>query len=111
MRRSSEMNIQGAKSDMVLDLCRQLKADGYLAGIGGSKGYLDAAAFAQQGIQILWQDFRHPRYAQIPARETFVEKLSVLDLLFNCGPQSGPILRGEVPPQEEKTMMEVLVYA
>lgn len=110
MRLSSELNIQGAKSEMVLDLCRQHKADAYLAGTGGSKGYLDSAAFARAGIGILWQDFRHPRYPQAPARQTFVEKLSVLDLIFNCGPQSGMILQNGDMPQET-TPQEALVYA
>jgi hypothetical protein len=111
MRFSSEMNIAGTKSDMVLDLCRQFNAQAYLAGNGGSKGYLDAAAFAEAGIQIQWQDFHHPLYDQTPAREDFVEKLSILDLIFNCGPRSGKILQGEVLSCEATTPQEALVYA
>jgi hypothetical protein len=111
MRRSSELDIKGAKSDMVLDLCRQLKADAYLAGTGGSRGYLDAAAFAQEGVRILWQDFRHPRYAQAPAREAFVEKMSALDLLFNCGPASARVLQGEPSAAPAAPAREDLVYA
>lgn len=95
--RSSELDIAGAKSDMVLDLCRKVGADVYLSGDGGSKGYLDAETFGAAGVRIEWQGFSHPRYAQVPTGGEFVDRLSALDLLLNCGPRSGDILRGSVP--------------
>ena len=86
MLRSSEMKIPGAKSEMVLNLCREVGADVYLAGSGASKGYLDVAAFQRAGISVVWQDFEHPRYRQYPACDTFIERLSAVDFLFNnCG--------------------------
>ncbi len=93
--RSSNLKIEGAKSDMVLNMCRQVGAEAYLSGAGASRGYLDVPAFEKAGIRVLWQEFQHPRYTQHPACGDFVEKLSVLDLLFNCGPMSGAVLRGE----------------
>ncbi|MDD5655745.1 MAG: WbqC family protein [Elusimicrobia bacterium] len=86
--RSSELKLQGCKSDMVLAMCKAVGADTYLSGDGGSRGYLDLAAFQAQGVRVAWQDFRHPRYAQLPRSFSFIEKLSALDLLFNCGPRS-----------------------
>jgi hypothetical protein len=88
MLRSSQMKISGAKSDMVLNMCREVGADVYLAGAGASKGYLDVAAFERAGIRVVWQDFQHPRYRQFPSSDVFIEKLSAIDLIFNCGPQS-----------------------
>jgi hypothetical protein len=67
MLRSSAMK-PGAKSDMVLNLCREVGADAYLAGSGASKGYLDVAAFERAGIRVVWQDFAHPRYTQHSGR-------------------------------------------
>ena len=104
MIRSSELKIEGAKSGMVLDLCRRVGADTYLAGMGGSKGYLDIDAFEKAGIRVVWQEFDHPRYKQVPFGAGFVEKLSTVDLLLNCGPQSGALLRKTPAP-------EALVYA
>ena len=93
--RSSHLKITGAKSEMVLNMCKEVGAEAYLSGGGASRSYLDVAAFEKAGIRVLWQDFKHPKYAQHPARGGFVEKLSALDLVFNCGPMSGRVLAGE----------------
>ncbi|MFI5348426.1 MAG: WbqC family protein [Elusimicrobiota bacterium] len=93
MVKSSELKIEGAKSEMVLNMCRALGADAYLSGTGASRDYLDAAAFKRAGVEILWQDFSHPRYGQRPASGPFVEKLSALDILFNCGSEAAARLR------------------
>lgn len=85
---SSSLRIPGAKSEMVLNLCREVGADTYLAGGGASKGYLDVRAFERAGIRIIWQDFSHPRYHQHPGSDVFLERMSALDMIFNCGPQS-----------------------
>lgn len=96
MVRSSEMKISGARSEMVLDMCRQLGAKAYLSGAGASKDYLDVAAFERAGIEVLWQEFQHPQYEQRPPASPFVEKLSVLDLLFNRGPASAALFPGRI---------------
>jgi hypothetical protein len=41
---------------------------------------------------VVWQNFSHPAYAQIHG--DFVGYLSTLDLLMNCGDESGAILAG-----------------
>jgi hypothetical protein len=92
---SSNLPVKARKSDLVLELCRAVGADTFLGGIGGSREYLDTAAFRQARISVAWQDFQHPRYAQHPRPETFIEGLSALDLLFNCGHESVHILAGK----------------
>jgi hypothetical protein len=94
MLASSTLNIAGAKSEMVLNMCREAGADVYLAGYGASREYLDVPAFERAGIQVVWQDFRHPRYPQHPARGAFIPNLSAFDMIFNCGPRSPEVLRG-----------------
>jgi hypothetical protein len=88
MVKSSTLKLEGSKSEMVLNLCRAVGADTYLSGAGGSRGYLDLAAFERAGIWVLWQEYAHPSYEQHPAPERFVEKLSAVDALFNCGPRA-----------------------
>lgn len=92
MVRSSELGATSQKSDLILELCRKVGADVFLGGLGGSRGYLDEQAFAEAGIRIEWHEFRHPRYWQQPKPDEFVEGLSAIDLLFNCGPRSAEIL-------------------
>jgi WbqC-like protein len=89
--RSSDLNVEGAKGDLILNLCRAVKADALLAGFGGSRGYLDAGAFAAHGIQIRPHQFAHPTYQQCGAAP-FIPGLASVDLLFNAGPQSRAIL-------------------
>jgi len=91
---SSALCLTGAKSDLILNMCREVGADAYLAGRGGSLAYLDIRAFERAGIRVIWQDFEHPRYRQHPACGEFFPNLSALDLIFNCGPMSPEILRG-----------------
>lgn len=106
--KSTELKIAGVKSEMVLNMCRQLGAHAYLSGNGASRDYLDVAAFERAGIEVLWQDFQHPRYEQRPPAAPFIEKLSALDLLFNRGsacaehfrarPPEGPAVRPQPAP-------------
>jgi hypothetical protein len=61
--------------------------------MGGSRRYLDAAAFERAGIGVRWQAFRHPVYPQC-GTAPFIPGLSALDLLFSCGAQSRAALFG-----------------
>lgn len=79
----------------LIDLCRALGADAYLAG-EGAIGYMDFARFHEAGIRVFLQRFRHPVYPQ--RFGAFVPQLSVIDLLFACGPESGRVLAGAAEP-------------
>lgn len=98
--RSCELKPEGAKSELVLDICRRVGADVYLSGSGGSRKYLDQEAFSRAGLRIQWQEFTHPRYTQYPRPDLFTENVSVFDLLVNCGPESGAVLEGEPTAKE-----------
>jgi hypothetical protein len=89
--RSSTLEVSGSKSELIVSICRALKADVFLGGLGGTRRYLEAAAFERAGIRVLWQNFRHPVYPQCgPA--PFMPGLTSLDLLFNCGPDARRLL-------------------
>lgn len=105
--RSSALGVEGTRSELILNLCRAVGADTYLAGMGGSRHYLDREAFAAAGIAIDWQDFRPTPYAQC-GEAGFIPGLSSVDLLFNHGPASRAILRGEsVVGQEGRPSFQV----
>jgi hypothetical protein len=84
--RSSELGVQGAKADLVLEICRATQADVLLAGMGGSRGYLNVEEFARRGVRIEWHQFQHPVYPQ-PGPQPFVPGLSAIDMLFHVGPE------------------------
>ena len=93
--RSETLGIYSSKSDLVLDLCKAMSARTYLSGPLG-RSYLNLSAFEEAGIEIAYHDYKHPVYPQHHSigllRGEFVPNLSVIDLLFNCGPDSGRIL-------------------
>jgi WbqC-like protein family len=91
LARSSELGVDGTKSELILNLCRAAGADSLLAGFGGSRRYLDLEAFAAAGVSVKWHEFTHPVYRQCGA-QPFIAGLASIDLLFNHGPQSRAIL-------------------
>lgn len=92
--RSSELQAEGAKSELILNLCRAIGADTLLVGLGGSRNYLDKAEFERNGVRIAYQDFEHPVHEQCGAAP-FIKGLSSIDLLMNCGPASRELLLKE----------------
>jgi hypothetical protein len=92
--RSSALDAQGAKSELVLDLCRKLGARTFLGGMGGSRDYIDREAFENAGVRVAWQQFSHPVYRQC-GDAPFIAGLSSVDFLLNCGPLAGDLFTPE----------------
>lgn len=89
-RASSLGPLSGSKSELVLSLCKAVGASTYIFGEQG-RNYADVAAFEREGIEIRFQAYKHPVYPQ--TQPGFTSKLSVLDLIFNVGPDSLKTLR------------------
>lgn len=94
--RASDHDFQGAKSELVLDMCRSLRADRYVFGALG-RDYADVDSFTEAGIEVVFQEYRHPTYPQLHG--TFEPSMSTVDLLFNCGERSLEILTSGQPEQ------------
>lgn len=86
---ASSLGVLGARTELLLNICKFLNADVYLAGPSGKK-YLDAKLFKDGGIDVLYHKFNHPLYEQQFGE--FISRLSAIDLLFNCGEDSHSIL-------------------
>ncbi len=91
--RSSELDVTGHKAELVLAICKATGASVFLAGLGASRHYVDPDSFRRAGVEVEWQRFEHPRYPQRPMPGRFVEGVSALDLVLNCGPDAARILR------------------
>lgn len=91
--KSSQLNVQGKGTARLVNLCQKLKAYTYLSGPGG-KRYLDLTQFEEKKIKVIFQDFSHPVYPQRFEKIGFIPNLSIVDLLFNCGPKSLDIIKG-----------------
>ena len=88
---SSQLQLRDDPTDRLIDICKELKADTYLSGQDGIK-YMDLERFQDNGIEVIIQDFQHPVYPQL--FDGFESNMSVVDLLFNCGPESLNIISG-----------------
>ena len=88
--RSSERQFSAEPTERLIEICRWAGADSYLAGAGGLH-YMRLDRFQQEGIRVLQQEFEPPIYPQQYGR--FEPNLSIVDLLFNCGPKGLEILR------------------
>lgn len=96
--RSSELGAGGERSERLLRMCQQLGARRYLSG-SAARSYLDVSLFERAGVEVEWQDYRHPTYPQ--QHGEFVPFLSALDLLLNCGAESlAVIARGSIHTEE-----------
>ena len=86
---SSTLDIEGDTIGRLIKICRKFGADVFYEGAAG-RDYIDTAAFAAAGVTVRFQDYHHPAYRQL--HEGFTPYLSVIDLLFNHGPESLAIL-------------------
>jgi len=89
--RSSDLGIHQSKTDLLVEICREVGATSYISGISG-KDYLEMDKFSECGIELRFQEFYHPVYKQL--YQPFVPCMSVIDLLFNCGPASPDVIKG-----------------
>lgn len=96
--RSSQMTATGTASDLVLNLCLEVGATRYLSGMGG-KNYLEPDAFRNAGVEIVFQPSVLPEsYPQMFPQAGFINDLSALDNLLNCGEAWRSYLPAEAVP-------------
>jgi len=90
VRLSNILKTTRKKNELIIDICKKIGAETYLSGTGGGKEYNDENLLNQHGIKLVYNDFKHPVYPQLWG--DFIPNLSIIDLLFNCGPQSKTVL-------------------
>lgn len=86
---ASDLNCFGRSTELLVNLCLKTGSDIYLSGPSG-KNYLTESLFEENGIELIFHNFIHPVYPQLYG--DFQPKLSIIDLLLNCGPDSKKIL-------------------
>jgi hypothetical protein len=85
----SELEITARGGALLIEVCRKLGADKYLAQDAAGK-YLVNEMFSGAGVGIEFFRPKKPVYPQLWG--DFITNLSIFDLLFNCGPKSRDIL-------------------
>ncbi len=86
----SELNIDAGEPHLSVAVAQALGATAFLAQ-GGALKYLDHSLFEEAGIGLASIRIRPPVYPQLWG--PFLSNLSVLDLLFDCGPAAARVIR------------------
>jgi len=90
LHRSSTLGVTGDRNTRLLRLCEHFGTTCYISG-AAAKDYLDTALFARAGVEVRWQAYEHPSYAQ--RFSPFISHLSALDALLNLGEDAGALIR------------------
>ncbi len=88
----------GRRDERVLSICLAAGATHYLSG-PSAKTYLDERRFRESGVHVEWIDYGgYAEYPQLYGR--FIGQLSVIDLLFNAGPDAGRLFSPRAESRE-----------
>jgi hypothetical protein len=93
---SSEMTLRGSGTERLLGLLAQVGASAYLSG-PSARDYLDKARFAQEGIRLEYKSYDYPPYPQ--PWGAFEGRVTILDLIANCGRNAAQYLRSLTPAE------------
>lgn len=79
---ASDMQTSSHKSDLVLDICKERRAQVYISGKGG-RDYLDSKKFSDEGIIVAYQEYDTSISYNQRGTDTFIPYMSTIDLLMN----------------------------
>lgn len=83
---SSDFTLVEGKTERLVDLCKQTGGTEYYTG-SAAKAYMDESLFENENIKLVYFDYSgYQPYTQLYGE--FVHEVSVLDLLFNEGPNA-----------------------
>lgn len=86
IRHSWDYELIDGKTERLASLCIQAGGTKYISG-PSAKDYMDESVFSSQGVQLRWFDYSgYPTYPQLWGE--FCHGVTILDLLFNCGPDA-----------------------
>ncbi len=87
--RSSRLGAVGSKTDRLLWILNKVGASHYISGPSAAD-YIQWEKFEEAGISLEFMVYDYPEYPQLHGN--FLPQLSILDLLFNVGPDAGKFI-------------------
>ncbi|EUC14708.1 WbqC family protein [Paraburkholderia hospita] len=83
--------LKDGKSERLADLCAQAGGTEYVSG-PSARDYIEPSVFEERKIRLSWFDYEdYPEYPQLWG--SFTHGVTILDLLFNCGPDAPNYMR------------------
>lgn len=93
IRSARDFAASGAGEDRVLDLLGKLGATRFVNG-PTAEAYSTPERYRDAGIELFYKVYDYPDYPQVNG--PFAPQMSVIDLLFNCGPEARSYLKSRV---------------
>jgi hypothetical protein len=88
---SWDYQMTGNKTERLTDLCCQASGCEYISG-PSARSYMDPKVFEERNLKLTWFDYEgYLKYPQLWG--DFTHGVSILDLLFNCGPDAPRYMR------------------
>ncbi len=98
MRSSALTNIEGQKTDRVINILKQVGANHYICGPSASS-YMEPEKFDGAGITFEYMDYNYPEYSQLyPPYDPYV---SILDLLLMKGNSAADYFEAQKEQEHE----------
>lgn len=88
--KASDFNLGYTKDEHLIQILLNVGATSYLSG-PSAKNYINPVLFEEKGIDLEYKSYCYPEYPQ--RYQPFEHGVSVLDLLFNNGPESRKYLK------------------
>jgi hypothetical protein len=88
--RSSDLGATGKKSDRLIDILQKVGATHYISG-PSARDYIEEEKFRAAGITLEYMTYEYPEYPQL--YPPFDPSVSIIDLLFMCGPEAAKYIR------------------
>lgn len=83
---------EGKRQERLIDLLKKVSADQYVSGPAAAQ-YINPVAFESAGLELVYKDYTgYPEYPQ--QSPPFEHGVTVLDLLFNAGPEAPEFIWG-----------------
>ena len=79
----SDIETSKKATELNIEITQNVGGTSYICG-SGSRNYQEDQKFADNDVILIHQDFHHPRYPQ-KTKTDFIEGLSIIDVLLNCG--------------------------
>lgn len=79
-------NNSNDKVERISEICRHFDGVNVLFDGRSAQNFLNPDSFASIGVKVVFQDYQHQPYPQLWGE--FIPYMSILDCLFNCGPDA-----------------------
>jgi hypothetical protein len=89
--RSSEIGAEGSKTERLIGLLKKVGASHYISG-PSAQDYIEREKFDEAAISLEFISYDYPEYPQLHG--AFQPQVTILDLLFNVGPDAGKYIWG-----------------